>query len=161
MIREDEFRISRRPYAVDLASYRVKTRVFDDDRPLELRTFHGVRIDAVWFRRRSGFTVAVLGQVWGSVRGDEVSDTPTVAQALENLTDGRYGGSWEGRWDGDSYASESPQSPEEQARILAILQPMLDGYPALPPGYDGWWRYPTTKEMRAIHAARTAKKETT
>ena len=50
MNREDRFVISRKPYAVDLSSFRLMER--DPD-----KTWAWYTVDAVWFRRRRGETV--------------------------------------------------------------------------------------------------------
>ncbi|MFI7278547.1 hypothetical protein [Streptomyces sp. NPDC049879] len=129
MIRTQQFRISRRPYAVDL-----------DGLTLEQRSgpagpYWG-RIPAVWFRRRTGgVTVACLGYLWAlqTVRPE------TATEFLVAHTDGRYGGDCEGRWDGQLYWGA--QEPETAARHLAFLRPMLDAFPVVPDGYDGWWSF--------------------
>lgn len=131
MIRETKFLISRRPYAVDLASLRVQGN----------DCMNGSRVyrcaaDAVWFRRRSGQTVACTGTLW-DFQGERPADT---AQFLRQLTDGRYGGRCAARWDGRSYWSEDGNL-EQQERHLAVLRPMLAAHPEIPEGYDGWWRF--------------------
>ncbi|MFF7411596.1 hypothetical protein [Streptomyces lydicus] len=130
MIREDRFLISRKPYAVDLDSLRLGTQERRDG-----SHFYSGRIDAVWFRRRRGITVACIGQLW-----DFQDDKPTTARDfLERHADGRYGGDCIGRWDGESYWGNV--TLEQQEQHLAILQPMLANYPAIPAGHDGWWRF--------------------
>ncbi|WP_030975190.1 hypothetical protein [Streptomyces sp. NRRL S-1824] len=120
MIREDRFLISRRPYAIDLASL--------IDGPVSAVT-------AVWFRRKQGATVACIGNLWDTQR-----PTPKdVAEFLARHTDGRYGGTCEGRWDGEHYWGA--QKPDTIAEHLELLRPMLANYPAIPAGYDGWWRF--------------------
>jgi hypothetical protein len=132
MIREDRFLISRKPYAVDLSSLRCTTVPTPQGRRASY--FDG-RIDAVWFRRRRGETVACIGTLW-----DLQDDEPeTARQFLERHDDGRYGGDCEGRWDDQSYWGNVTLA--EQERHLAILRPMLENYPAVPEGYDGWWRF--------------------
>lgn len=132
MIREDRFLISRKPYAVDLSSLRG-TRT--DTPQCRNPYYYSGRIDAVWFRRRRGVTVACIGTLWDS-------QYPQPADALQFIaqhTDGRYGGDCEGRWDGESYWGNVPLAVQEEH--LAVLRPMLDAYPAVPAGYDGWWRF--------------------
>lgn len=130
MIRDTTFRISQRPYAVDLASLRGSLRPRQNGSDY----FDG-RIDAVWFRRRKGATVACIGTLW-DLQDDRPADAAAFLRAHE---DGRYGGNCDGRWDGASYWGNVTLA--EQERHLAILRPMLDGYPALPAGWDGWWRF--------------------
>lgn len=132
MIRETRFLISRKPYAVDLNSLRGPRT--DTPQGRNEYYFDG-RIDAVWFRRRNGVTVACIGTLWDL-------QYPEPADAREFLTrhdDGRHGGDCAGRWDGESYWGNVTLA--EQERHLAILRPMLANYPNLPDGYDGWWTF--------------------
>ncbi|MFJ7998971.1 hypothetical protein ACIQ7D_17745 [Streptomyces sp. NPDC096310] len=121
MICEDRFLISRKPYAVALHSFRT-----DDCWSY---------IDAVWFRRTKTTPVACIGEL-------RTIQRPVPANAegfLQRYSDGRYGGDCRGRWDGTSYWGNVPL--EQQERHLGILRPMLANYPAIPPGYDGWWTF--------------------
>jgi hypothetical protein len=121
MRRETKHVMSHRPYAVDLSSLR------------ENRGFHYV--NAVWFRRRHGVTAACFGNL-------HTIQTPaptTAREFLERYDDGRYGGHCEGRWDGERYWGA--QEPELIAQHLESLRPMLDAFPNVPDGYDGWWRF--------------------
>lgn len=122
MIREERFLISRRPYAIDLGSLRPTGSNF-------------WRLDAVWFRRRRGITVACIGYL------HDLQNPPptTTAEFLARADDGRYGGHCEGRWDGQRYWGA--QEPEIAAAHLALLRPMLERFPAVPAGFDGWWTF--------------------
>jgi hypothetical protein len=132
MHRTDRFLISHRLYAVDLTSltgHRTPTPQGHNE-----YYFDG-RIDAVWYRRRRGVTVACIGQLW-----DLQYPEPADGRAfLEQHTDGRHGGTCHGRWDGDSYWGTGTLTDQEEH--LAILRPMLDQFPTVPAGYDGWWRF--------------------
>ena len=131
MIRETRFLISRRPYAVDLTSLRGGMKEATET----TRAYYQGRITAVWFRRRQGRTVACIGTLW------DLQDTAPVnaVEFLERHTDGRYGGDCDGRWDGERYWGA--QEPDVIQEHLALLRPMLEAYPAIPDGYDGWWRF--------------------
>jgi hypothetical protein len=132
VIREDRFAISHRPYAIDLTSLRgSRTNTPNGWNPYY---FDG-RIDAVWFRRKNGVTAACIGTLW-DLQHPEPAD---AVQFLTQHDDGRYGGDCEGRWDGERYWGA--QEPEVMEQHLAVLRPMLDAYPALPEGYDGWWTF--------------------
>lgn len=141
MIREDDFRISRRPYAVRLDSLHARFHHIERRIGQSKPGYWDCRIDAVWFRRRRGETVAVLGTLW-AFQDAEPAD---AADFLRKHTDGRYGGSAEARWDGTSYWSNQLTLDSDEY-CLDILRPMLANYPAIPPGYDGWWRFETAKE---------------
>ncbi|GAA2457159.1 hypothetical protein [Streptomyces macrosporus] len=122
MIRETRFLISHRPYAIDLTSLRTDGG-------------HWAEINAVWYRRRSGITVACTGRL------QDLQDPlpKDAAEFLARYEDGRYGGKCEGRWDGERYWGA--QEPDVAAKHLELLRPMLANYPAIPAGYDGWWRF--------------------
>lgn len=131
MIRMEKFLISKRPYAVDSDSLRVRFHETALD-----EGFWDCRIKAVWFRRRRGETVACYGQLWDY---QDVKPKDGEAFMLAHR-DGRYGGTTEARWDGASIWT-SGLTLDDQNRCLEILRPMLENYPAVPPGYDGWWRF--------------------
>lgn len=138
MIKMEKFLISKGPYAIDPASlkatFSVPTR---DGEPVPgAQGRWRCTVQAVWFRRRRQETVACIGELWWSFK-DKPKDALEFA---EWHTDGRYGGSTEGRWDGEGYWGNQV-SLEEQAAHLEILRPMLANYPAVPPSYDGWWRF--------------------
>lgn len=122
MIRDTRFLISRKPYAVDLTSLHTDSE-------------STAYLDAVWFRRRNGLTVACIGHLW-DIQNPLPKD---AAEFLARHDDGRYGGTCEGRWDGERYWGA--QAPELIDAHLALLRPMLANYPAIPPGYDGWWTF--------------------
>lgn len=132
MIRDDRFLISRKPYAVDLGSLRGRRE--DSPQGVNPYYFDG-RIDAVWFRRKAGITAACIGTLW-DLQHPEPAD---AAQFLQQHTDGRYGGRCEARWDGTGYWGA--EEPDVVAEHLGLLRPMLANYPAIPDGYDGWYRF--------------------
>ncbi len=129
MIREDRFVLSHRPYAVDLSSLRMTSDA-------------QVRINAVWFRRRNRVTIACVGYLW-DFQKPAPADT---AEFLHRHSDGRYGGSCAGRWDGERYWGA--QEPDIIERHLRLLRPALAAYPAVPVGYDGWWRFAKCLELK-------------
>ncbi|MYZ39902.1 MULTISPECIES: hypothetical protein [unclassified Streptomyces] len=134
MIREERLVISRKPHAVDLGSLRVEERNRADG-----THYYGGRINALWFRRRAGLTVACIGTLW-----DFQHERPVgAAEFLAAHNDGRYGPDCEGRWDGTSYWGNVTLAVQKQH--LAVLQPMLENYPNLPAGYDGWWTFATAR----------------
>jgi hypothetical protein len=134
MIRQDRFLISHKPYAVDLSTLQGDQHERGD------RIAFSGSADALWFRRQSGVTRACIGslKLWSHYLPERLN----LADAREVLAadlDGRYGGDCHGRWDGTSYWGNV--TLEQQERHLAILRPMLANYPAIPDGYDGWWRF--------------------
>lgn len=136
MIREDRFLISRKPFAIDLAT------VTGDQHPRGDRYALSGTCNALWFRRRKGVTVACLGtlKLWAHYLPEPVDlDDPTAILSAD--LDGRYGGDTHGRWDGENYWGA--QKPFEIDLHLSVLQPVLANFPALPAGHDGWWTFHT------------------
>jgi hypothetical protein len=134
VIREDRFLISRKPYAVDLSSIRGAQHERGD------RIAFSGSVDALWFRRQNGANRACIGslKLWSHYLPDPLNlDDPH--NVLSANLDGRYGGDCHGRWDGQSYWGNVTLDQQEQH--LAVLRPMLANYPAIPDGYDGWWRF--------------------
>lgn len=120
--RLDTFKISKKPIAVDPEG-------------LVLSSVGTARLRAVWFRRRYGFTVACLGTLW-----DHQDPAPdNWLEFLDRCDTGRYGPDCDGRWDGANYWGS--QRPETMKEHLKILRPMMENYPSVPDGYDGWWTF--------------------
>ena len=134
MIRDTTFRISHRPYAIDL------TTVTGDQHPRGDQYAFSGTANAVWYRRKDGRTRACLGtlMLWSHYLPAPL-DLADPHAVLSADLDGRYGGTADGRWDGERYWGA--QKPEVIEQHLAILRPMLAAYPACPDGYDGWWRF--------------------
>lgn len=135
MICEEKFLISRKSFAIDLATVTAEQRERGN------RWSLSGRANALWYRRRRGVTVACTGtlMLWSHYLTEPV-DLNDPRSILSAELDGRYGGDCAGRWDGTSYWGHKV-TLAEQEQHLAILHPMLAVYPAVPPGYDGWWRF--------------------
>jgi hypothetical protein len=136
VIRETRFVHSHKPYAVDLHSLRGSRT--ESPQGLNPYSFGGW-IDAVWFRGTTQAPAACIGELWDF-------QYPEPRHALEFLaahTDGRYGADCVARWDGESFWGNV--TLEQQEKYLKILKPMLENYPALPDGYDGWWTFRVPK----------------
>lgn len=131
MYREDKFVMSHRGYAVDLSSFHI-----DEIRTGWKGEYACASVNAVWFRRKDGVNQAIAGELWDA---QDVIPQDAV-QFLEQHEDGRYGGRPFARWDGTGiwYAG---QDPEENARYLELLKPMLANFPEPVPGYSAWWRF--------------------
>lgn len=134
MIRKDQFLISRNSFAVDLAT------VTGDQRKRGDKIAFSGSCRAVWFRRKDGVTRACLGVLglWNHYLPERLDLSDPHAVLSADL-DGRYGGDAYGRWDGKRYWGA--QEPAVQSLHLDVLRPMLDNYPTIPEGYDGWWGF--------------------
>lgn len=134
MIRSEKFLISQSPYAVNLATV--------EPRPFEVRghIYLEGKADAVWFRRKNGTTRACVGtlRLW-SLRFTGPLDFTDPEAVLSADMDGTVGAMCLGRWDGEKYWGAERLDVQEQH--LALLRPMLDAFPAIPVGFDGWWRF--------------------
>lgn len=123
MRRLEKFAISHKPIALKrngLTAYESSNTVW---------------LDAVWFRRRNGVTVACLGHLW-----DHMDQVPAdFEEFARRCTTGRYGPDCMARWDGIHYWGS--QQPGKMYADLELLRPMLENYPEVPDGYDGWWTF--------------------
>lgn len=135
MRRTDHFLISQKPYAVDLNSLHTTRHEAEQDG----REYYNGRINAIWFRRRRGVTVACIGTLWDL----QHTEPSTGREFLERHDDGRYGGDCDGRWDGTGYWGA--QDLTVMQAHLDVLRPMLAAYPAIPDGWDGWWTFQPAK----------------
>jgi hypothetical protein len=121
MIRAISFRVSDKPFAVDLSSYRLDSG-------------HGAgEVDAAWFRRRKGILVACAGML----RNYQLSVPETAEGFLAAYTNSAYGGDCKARWDGTNLWSLADEA--ERERYKRLLVPMLAAYPEVPEGYSGWY----------------------
>lgn len=141
MIREEKFLISRKPFAVDLGSLSSESQTVHNAGTEYERHIYRGRIEAVWFRRKHGTTYACLGslKLWGHNLPRRIEDIEDPVKVLSADLDSGSGGDCHGRWDGDRYWGA--QEPDVIERHLELLRPMLANYPAVPDGYDGWWRF--------------------
>ena len=137
MIREDQFVLSHRPYAVDLATVRGEQTKHPDTGSW----FFTGTARAVWYRRQGGVTRACVGvlSLWSPRLLRPVADLTDPVAVLSANLDGRFGGQCQGRWDGERYWGA--QEPEVIERHLGLLRPMLANFPTVPRLYDGWWTF--------------------
>jgi hypothetical protein len=119
MERTDAFLISKKPYAVKTMS-------------LDISLHGSVTMQAVWFRRRAGVTVACAGILW-----DHMPSVRDTADFLDRIGTARYGANCVARWDGERLWTD-PSLPYVNP-YPDLLRPMLENFPAVPAGYDGWW----------------------
>lgn len=158
MIRMERYVHSKRPYAVDLGSFTVEHRPREkwlDQRGGEhwSREYWRCRIEAVWFRGKVGAPEACIGEFRWSVGEDPLGAANrerSAARAVEAYQDGTYGGdclaklrSDDTMWFADRTATADMLSFEDR------LTPILAGFPEVPAGWSGWWRFPTNAELRA------------
>lgn len=134
MNREDKFLISRKPFAINLSTVTLEATERDG-----IYWLSG-SCQAVWYRRKAGATRACIGTLglWAQWLRDK-PDLSSPEAMLGNNLDSRYGGDTDGRWDGTGYWGA--EVPDVQEQHLSVLRPMLANYPAIPPGYDGWWTF--------------------
>ena len=136
MIRSEKFLISQKPYAIQLDSVQGRT---SKQGTSGRYSFRG-SCWALWYRRKNGVTRACSGRL--RLRGQWMVtpvDTSSPQSILSSDLDGRYGGDCYGRWDGESFWGDV--TLVRQGELMAVLRPMLDSCPEVPPRYDGWWRF--------------------
>jgi hypothetical protein len=103
-------------------------------------------VDAVWFKRKKGVLVAVMGTYHPMVtaRGHDRRPADAYEAWIAAADDNRYGGHHESSWDGTALLTTDPARipPDLAAERTAFLTAVLAGYPHPPAGYDGWWTFP-------------------
>lgn len=137
MKREEKFLISHAPYAVQLDSFTVEEKwaTFSGGRVAET-PYYTITIPAIWFRRKDGILSAHIGTLWGSER-----ERPASAEAwLTDSWDGRYGGNCQARWDGISLWAPDV-TWNGMVNYQGVLAWVLENFPQVPDGFDGWWTY--------------------
>lgn len=133
MIRRDRLVHSGYPYAVRPGTFTVRSR----PRDLDGKVVHRTSVQAFWFKGRVAAPTANMGELWGSVVLNAGEPAPDLERFLGEL-DTRYGGDCVARWDGRGLWHQQ-LSVEGEREALGLLRPALEGYPAAPEGYAGWW----------------------
>lgn len=135
MIREGNFLMSHKPFAIDMDSVRI-----DSHKEHGGRFFVSGSCEAVWFRRKERITRVCWGtlRLWGHYLTEPV-DMASPQSILSAEFDGRYGGECAARWDGQNYWGA--QEPDKIRFDLNALRPMLENFPRVPDGMDGWWSF--------------------
>jgi hypothetical protein len=91
------------------------------------------RVEAVWFRRKDGVIAAHLGSF------SSFSKTVLSFEEFKNTIgpmEARYGPTVKAKWDGQNLWGVTDFV--EQNRIVAYLDPILQNYPEVPKGLEGW-----------------------
>lgn len=134
MHRENEFVLSHAQYAANLDSLRLAYPEYVDEHDWARQSWI---VDVVSFRKVKGVVRACAGTV-----GDHQDEVPLTGAEFLSRIDGlnRVSVTPTARWDGTSFWCAG-QDPDENARYLELLRPMLENFPAVPPGCDGWWRF--------------------
>lgn len=131
MIKMNEFKPSRRQYAIHPSTLTCKDVSFDHE-GVNVAMWN-VELRACWFRLKSGVISACLGYLW-----DIQQQKPeSVETFLTNLTDGRFGGRCHSRWDGVNFwtIENKPEADED----FRALEDMLAKYGEIPEGWEGWY----------------------
>lgn len=139
MKKQDHFQTSKTLYAVDLNSLK---RWQIGTVQLTGKTLYRYEISTVWFKRRKGLDTANIGTL------SEISTQffcPECREAVlfleKAMIDSIYGGHCRSRWDGSRLWSNPSLDRKDQEIDFKFLDSMLDRYPEIPVGYDGWWSF--------------------
>lgn len=116
IIQSSKFTFSEYFYAIDMKS---------------LKPTYGFNasMNAIWFKKTRGQIAVCTGTL--------SSQGKTVEQFMANH-DGRYGGNTEYKWNGTEMWSSSNHFLELMA-AHKILDPILQAFPEIPKGYEGWF----------------------
>lgn len=116
--RLDKFAPSKTPYAFHPDTF--------------IRNPNGLsRVLAVWAGRKNGRTTAATGWLVG--RKQE-----TYEEFIETV-DMRYGGGYEGKWDGVSLVTSQAIAESQRQTLVSNLMYYSSWFPDPPPNFDGWY----------------------
>jgi hypothetical protein len=141
VIKLDKLLITKRPFAFDLSSFVVKggRSAYLGPPPQVKHEMWEHTIHGVWFRRKKGRIAACRGTIYAHRWQGAIKDP---LEFLASYRDGGSGGYTAARWDGESYWGIGPDATlARQQENLLILRPMLENYPEVPQGYDGWYQF--------------------
>jgi hypothetical protein len=118
LVKLGKFAPSKTPYALHPRAWYVDNHGF-------------IRVQAIWAGRKNGRTTASIG---------ELSDlgSTTFEEFVENV-DMRYGGEYEGRWDGERLITPQPVTPTRYKSLTSILIEVLGTFPKPAFNYEGWY----------------------
>lgn len=131
MIRAPKLLVSRPMYAFQPATWRPDP------------SGHWFRVDAVWFRRKAGRTLAAMGCYDPTVLRDDMEPTDGLYESwITAADDNRYGAHHVASWDGRALlCTDQGVTPAETNRRIEFLTAVLAGFPDVPAGWDGWWTF--------------------
>jgi hypothetical protein len=133
LIDADGFRLHKTLVAVDLGTF-----TYGD------RDVHRGTVCAVWFASRRGVLRACIGHISDLQPAACGGRAPGSAEEFLAAYTTNHGADCHARWDGETYWGAPEWGAMEPAAIvrhMPFLQGMLDGYPAIPAGYNGWWGF--------------------
>lgn len=134
---ETTFAPSKKPYAIDWSTFETRESVsrFADGREV---AHHIPRVRALWVGRKHGTTYVSEGWLVGRLLDRDQS--ATIGSFMTNF-DPRYGGDCEARWNGhDLWTQTQKWTIDWVVAQSKRLDEVLQNLPALPAGYDGWYR---------------------
>ncbi|MBB3752471.1 hypothetical protein FHT44_004983 [Mycolicibacterium sp. BK634] len=120
LTRRDKFAASQSPYALDPNTFDVSERGLSS-------------VTAIWAGRKNGRTTASFGTLVGE-HNKHASFEEFVAKV-----DMRYGGTYEGKWDGRTLITESALPELRRLELINLLDGVLSRFPLVPEGYEGWF----------------------
>ena len=130
MLELTNFAISKKLYAIKRDTF-VATYSGDTQKG---EPMYRVSVDAMWFRRKQGIEVISKGKLGDLAVGKEWD----IDDFIANVSTARYGGTPFGSWDG--YDVIGVTNYEAIVALVKELDPILDAYPDVPVGYEGWYK---------------------
>tara|TARA_R110001606_G_scaffold297277_1_gene445035 strand:- start:9333 stop:9728 length:396 start_codon:yes stop_codon:yes gene_type:complete len=123
LIKRDKFTPSLKPYA-----FKPDSREFG---------YGGRTLEALWAGRKRGGTIVTLGTY-------HMTAMDRIERSYEDwlaVADTRYGGLWQHIWDGEKLLSNPDNTPSlaEADALSERLDAVLQGFPRVPDGWDGWY----------------------
>lgn len=140
--RLDKFVISKKPYAIDRDSFEVNLASTSGASDPQLVMWK-YKIQAIWFRKRSNGRLAAFSGTLSSLSTNRNGGTEwSLEDFIAKFDEARYGGDPWGCWDGKGawWSKTAADDYELQQELLSEYKSMLENYPNIPDGYDGWYQ---------------------
>lgn len=142
LIKSDKFYKSKIQFAVDMSSLKLKEHRSQWTQPdgsikvADKINYYGT-IRVVYFKKKDGVLSACEGVLWDWCGEKKL----TAEEFLKRVSTKVYGPNCSAKWDGKNLWGQS-----EIDSILYyrdFLEPILNNYPELPKGYEGWYEWET------------------
>lgn len=133
MIKSEKFSISKKHYAFDPNSISVGDGPLYSQASIEtqpdLAEVRWISVQCFYYKKKDDKIMACFGRVRWLAR-------PPFT--YERFIEGKYEGDPYAQWDGTNFIGTSVYA--DIVDFVKELDPILKSYPAIPDGYDGWYK---------------------
>lgn len=136
----NKFYKSRRQFAVDLSSFKVRSyypsRYINGEEVQDKQLSYSATVNVLYFKKKDGVLAVYKGVLWDYFGNIKPKD---VMEFLELCNTRRYGPRVIVKWDGKGIWGID--NLEDAIEYKKELDPILSSYPEVPSKYDTWWEF--------------------